>query len=143
MAAGYIFRKILRKYCLFFLCHILSLLYFILYADSDMHPSRDALSGTRFILFFSFFSSGFYIYYLQEPRGILSREAYVILKQEENAFMEENKKIEIKEEDVAGGRVLASATDYDRCPMCDNPTPVINGRCKCTSCGHSWTAGSH
>ena len=44
-------------------------------------------------------------------------------------------------ENVSGGS-LASG-DYDRCPMCDNPTPVINGRCKCSNCGHSWRAGSH
>ena len=34
--------------------------------------------------------------------------------------------------------------EYDRCPMCDNPTPIdSSGRCKCTNCGHSWRAGSH
>ena len=54
-------------------------------------------------------------------------------------------------EDVVRCNVLSQGTaagagnvEYDRCPMCDNPTPVgSNGRCKCTSCGHSWTAGSH
>ncbi len=66
----------------------------------------------------------------------------------------EEKKIasENVQEQVSGGlasrgneRVLASAsTDYDRCPMCDNPTPVDgSGRCHCSNCGHSWYAGSH
>ncbi len=56
----------------------------------------------------------------------------------------EDKKINKGTESVAGG-ALASANEapYDRCPMCDNPTPVVNGRCHCTNCGHSWTAGSH
>ncbi|MBO7703675.1 MAG: hypothetical protein J6S26_04440 [Solobacterium sp.] len=58
--------------------------------------------------------------------------------------MEENKKIKQEAEKVTGGSLASAAREeYDRCPMCDNPTPVINGRCKCTSCGHSWTAGSH
>lgn len=56
----------------------------------------------------------------------------------------EDKKINKGTESVTGG-ALASANEapYDRCPMCDNPTPVVNGRCHCTNCGHSWTAGSH
>ena len=57
--------------------------------------------------------------------------------------MEENKKLDQGAENVTGGRVIASATPTDRCPMCDNPTPVVNGRCKCPNCGHSWVAGSH
>ena len=58
--------------------------------------------------------------------------------------MEENKKlVKEAEEEVAGGRTLASAGEFDRCPMCDTPTPVIDGRCKCPNCGHTWRAGSH
>ena len=57
----------------------------------------------------------------------------------------EDKKIEKGTECVTGGSLASAAgVDYDRCPMCDNPTPVeSNGRCHCTNCGHSWTAGSH
>ena len=48
-------------------------------------------------------------------------------------------------EEVSGGSVVSAAEnmDFDRCPLCDNPTPVVNGYCTCTNCGHRWAAGSH
>ncbi len=56
----------------------------------------------------------------------------------------ENKNINESVKSVNGGVVVSAASEeFDRCPMCDNPTPVVNGRCKCTNCGHSWYAGSH
>ena len=56
----------------------------------------------------------------------------------------EDKKLNKSVESVAGGAFAsAKETQYDRCPMCDNPTPVEGGRCHCTNCGHSWYAGSH
>ena len=58
--------------------------------------------------------------------------------------MTDEKKINLEETKAAAGGGLASASvDYDRCPMCDTPTPVVGGPCTCPSCGHSWTAGSH
>jgi len=56
----------------------------------------------------------------------------------------ENNNINESVKNVSGGSVVSAAEEeFDRCPLCDNPTPVINGRCTCTNCGHSWTAGSH
>ena len=55
---------------------------------------------------------------------------------------DEKKEIKIEEANTVAGGSVASG-DYDRCPMCDTPTPVIGGRCTCPNCGHSWGAGSH
>ena len=60
-------------------------------------------------------------------------------------IMENDKKLNNESvENANGGVVLSVASgEFDRCPLCDNPTPVVDGWCKCTNCGHSWPAGSH
>ncbi len=59
--------------------------------------------------------------------------------------MDKETKLVDKNVEQANGGVVTSVAngDFDRCPMCDNPTPVIDGYCTCTNCGHRWTAGSH